>query len=145
MKNTIKAHAHFSFVMHFGKKVALPVCICYILPIEYLALRFGSYQNKKFTYGVMATKRLIGNAVERNAVKRKLRTCIQKLEFDGYAIVFFVRPLAKEIAPDRTFYKLKKLLSTEDCQTTIATPEEMKKFTRVKKMHSKRAKKTKLQ
>lgn len=98
MKGTIKKHTHFKFIMKHGEQTVLRSCVIYVLSNEKFFAEFKRYT--KSVYGIMATKKL-GDAVERNFIKRRLRHALHGVDFTGKSIVFVARKQCETLPFER--------------------------------------------
>ncbi|MBR2067669.1 MAG: ribonuclease P protein component [Solobacterium sp.] len=82
-KNRVKKAQEFQILIHQGQKVVCPSFVMYFLPKKEEEARIGITLSKK-----------IGNAVERNKIKRQVRMmCMESIDLVHYPfdLVFIVR------------------------------------------------------
>ncbi len=115
MKNTVKQYSHFKFIMNSAtnaqNKIVLKSCVIYKISMEEFCTKFKRHNPIKPIYGIMATKKL-GGAVERNFIKRRIRTALCDVNFSPNCVIIVARKQCETM----DFSKIKMEIMMGLCQ-----------------------------
>ena len=115
MKNTVKQYSHFKFIMNLAtnsqKKIVLKSCVIYKISMEEFCTKFKRHNPVKPIYGIMVTKKL-GGAVERNFIKRRIRSALNGVDFSPNCVIIVARKQCETM----NFEKIKTEIMMGVCQ-----------------------------